>query len=116
MFNLLLKSGMRLGAALNVGVEDLDLNDCSLVSEGKHARIQRVEFPRDVAGMIREHLHTEGIRTGAVFLGRSAQLSSRQAQYRFRSALEEHASQAPRGPLSTSGAGGRPSGPGLAPR
>jgi site-specific recombinase XerC len=89
LLTLLLKSGMRLTAALAIDVEDLNLDDCSLVSRGKHGRIQGVYLPRRVARMLRRHIREQGGDTGgAVF--RSSQgrrLSARQAQYRFRLVL-----------------------------
>jgi hypothetical protein len=68
LFTLLLKSGMRLTAALAIDVEDLNLAECSLVSCGKHGRIQGVFLPRRVAQMLRRHIREQGGGTGgAVF-------------------------------------------------
>jgi len=87
LFALLLRSGMRLGAALALDVADLDLLSNCAVSHGKHSKIQKVYFPKDVAALLKRHLKDNAIAAGAVFRGRSARLSIRQAQYRFRQVL-----------------------------
>jgi site-specific recombinase XerD len=68
LFTLLLRSGMRLSAALALDVTDLDLASCSAISRhGKHGRVQTVYFPRAVATLLRRHLKETGIRRGPVF-------------------------------------------------
>jgi integrase/recombinase XerC len=89
LFTLLLRSGMRLSAALALDVAHLDLAQGTAVSEGKHAHIQTVYFPKAVVTLLRRHLKAIAITSGAVFRSsRGARLSARQAQYRFRAALE----------------------------
>ena len=90
LFTLLLRSGMRLSAALTLNVEDLDLAQGSAVSQGKHARIQTVYFPKGVVRLLRRHLRDHvGGTAGAIFQSsRGRRLSARQAQYRFRAMLE----------------------------
>jgi integrase/recombinase XerC len=86
LFTLLLRSGMRLSAALALDVEDLDLAQGTAISRvGKHGRIQGVFLPRDVIRLLKRHLKDRGRDTaGAVFTSsRGRRLSARQAQYRF---------------------------------
>jgi len=87
LFTLLLRSGMRLGAALALDVADVDLASNCAQSHGKHSKIQKVYFPKEVATLLKRHLKQETIGEGAIFHGRSARLSIRQAQYRFRQVL-----------------------------
>jgi integrase/recombinase XerC len=88
LFTLLLRSGMRLSAALALDVQHLDLAQGSAVSHGKHARVQTVYFPNAVARLLRRHLKAMTITSGAIFRSsRGTRLSARQAQYRFRAAL-----------------------------
>jgi integrase/recombinase XerD len=83
LFTLLLKSGMRLSAALALNVDHLDLRNALAITNGKHARVQRVFLPRDVVRLLRAHLKRTGTTSGPVFLGRGGRLSSRQVQFRF---------------------------------
>jgi integrase/recombinase XerD len=83
LFTLLLRSGMRLSAALATDVEDFDLRTGAVVTRGKHAHVQRVFLPRDVVHLLRAHLKRTGITSGPVFLGRGGRLSARQVQFRF---------------------------------
>jgi len=87
LFTLLLRSGMRLGAALALDVADIDFAGNCAISHGKHSKIQKVYFPKDVAGLFKAHLKANGIAAGAVFRGSRGRLSVRQAQYRFRQLL-----------------------------
>jgi integrase/recombinase XerC len=86
LFTLLLRSGMRLSAALALDVNDLDLAQGTAISRvGKHGRIQGVFLPGDVIRLLKRHLKDRGPATaGAVFTSsRGRRLSARQAQYRF---------------------------------
>jgi integrase/recombinase XerD len=83
LFTLLLKSGMRLSAALALNVDDLDLRNAVALTNGKHARVQRVFLARDVVRLLGAHLKRTGITAGPVFLGRGGRLSARQVQFRF---------------------------------
>ncbi|GJM43202.1 MAG: tyrosine recombinase XerC [Gemmatimonadota bacterium] len=89
LFTLLLRSGMRLTAALALDVQDLDLAQCTATSRsGKNGRTQEVFLTRDVVRLLTRHLKAQAATTGPVFrssLGR--RLSARQAQYRFRELL-----------------------------
>jgi integrase/recombinase XerC len=87
LFTLLLRSGMRLAAALVLDLADLDLRTGTARSVGKHARVQDVVLPRDVARLLRGYLRTEGVTSGAIFRSARGRLSSRQAQYRFKAVL-----------------------------
>ncbi|MFN8177681.1 MAG: tyrosine-type recombinase/integrase [bacterium] len=87
LFTLLLRSGMRLAAALALDVADLDLRTGTARSVGKHAHVQDVVLPRDVTRLLRSYLADGGIRDGALFRSRRGRLSSRQAQYRFHALL-----------------------------
>jgi site-specific recombinase XerD len=88
LFRLLIETGMRLTAALNVRVEDLELDSGALITEGKHARVQRVAFPEGVARGLAGLIEENGTAEGPVFRGRSGEpLSARAAQYRFRLVL-----------------------------
>ncbi|MFN8180139.1 MAG: tyrosine-type recombinase/integrase [bacterium] len=87
LFTLLLRSGMRLAAALALDVADLDLRTGTARSVGKHAHVQDVVLPKDVTRLLRRYLVEEGIRKGALFCSSRGQLSSRQAQYRFQALL-----------------------------
>jgi len=84
---MLLRSGMRLGAALALDVADLDFAASCATSQGKHAKIQKVYFLKDVAVLLKQRLREERMNDGSVFRGRGARLSVRQAQYRFRHVL-----------------------------
>jgi integrase/recombinase XerC len=88
LFTLLLRSGMRLAAALALDVEHLDLTAGTAVTNGKHNREQRVVLPRDVVNLLRRHLKETGVTTGAVFRTSRGRLSARQAQYRFHALIE----------------------------
>jgi integrase/recombinase XerC len=88
LFTLLLRSGMRLAAALALDVEHLDLTAGTAATNGKHNREQRVILPRDVVKLLRRHLKETGVTTGAVFRTSRGRLSARQAQYRFHSLIE----------------------------
>jgi integrase/recombinase XerC len=86
LFTLLLRSGMRLSAALGLDVEDLDLAQVTAISRGgKNGRIQEIYLPKDVIRLLKRHLKDRGRgTTGAVFTSsRGRRLSARQAQYRF---------------------------------
>jgi hypothetical protein len=83
----LLRSGIRLAAALALDVADLDLRTGTARSVGKHAHVMDVVLPRDVTRLIRGYLVDEGISDGAVFRSARGRLSSRQAQYRFHALL-----------------------------
>ncbi|MFN8179101.1 MAG: tyrosine-type recombinase/integrase [bacterium] len=87
LFTLLLRSGMRLAAALALDVEDLDLRTGTARSVGKHVHVQDVVLPRDVTRTLRRYLVEEEIREGALFRSSRGRLSSRQAQYRFHALL-----------------------------
>ncbi|HEY7726828.1 MAG TPA: tyrosine-type recombinase/integrase [Candidatus Eisenbacteria bacterium] len=87
LFSLLLRSGMRLAAALALDVADLDLRTGTARSVGKHAHVQDVVLPKDLTQLLRRYLAEEGIREGALFRTARGRLSSRQAQYRFRAVL-----------------------------
>jgi integrase/recombinase XerD len=84
LFTLLLRSGMRLSAALALHVNHLDLSNGVAITNGKHARVQRVFLPRDVVRLLRTHLKRTQITSGPVFRGRGGRLSARQVQFRFR--------------------------------
>jgi integrase/recombinase XerC len=87
LFSLLLRSGMRLAAALALDVADLDLRTGTARSVGKHAHVQDVVLPKDLTRLLRRHLVEEGIREGALFRSNRGRLSPRQAQYRFKALL-----------------------------
>jgi len=87
LFTLLLRSGMRLGAALALDVADVDLAANCAISQGKHSKVQKVYFPKDVATLLKRHLKDKDIAAAAVFRGNRGRLSVRQAQYRFRQVL-----------------------------
>ncbi len=87
LFTLLLRSGMRLGAALALDVAYLDLRQGTARSRGKHAREQLVYLPPDVVKLLRRHVREAGVTEGAIFRGARGRLSPRQAQYRFRQAV-----------------------------
>ena len=89
LFTLLLRSGMRLGAALALNVEDVDLRTGTARSVGKHAHVQDVVLPKDLTRLLRRYLVEEGIREGALFRSSRGRLSSRQAQYRFHALLAD---------------------------
>jgi site-specific recombinase XerD len=89
LFTLLLRSGMRLSAALALDVADLDLASGTATSRGKHGRVQGVFLPRDLIQLFRSYLKGEAIKSGALFRSaRGSRLSARQAQYRFCAALD----------------------------
>jgi site-specific recombinase XerD len=86
LFTLLLRSGMRLTAALALDVEDLDLAQGTALSRsGKNGRIQEIYLPKVVVRLLKRHLKDRGRGTSrAVFASsRERRLSARQAQYRF---------------------------------
>jgi integrase/recombinase XerC len=83
LFTLLLRSGMRLAAALALDIADVDLRTGTARSVGKHARVQDVVLTRDVVKLLRAHLRDAQISDGPVFRSARGRLSSRQAQYRF---------------------------------
>jgi site-specific recombinase XerD len=86
LFTLLLRSGMRLTAALALDVADLDLAQGTTISRsGKNGRIQEIYLPKVVVRLLKRHLKDRGCgKTGAVFTSsRERRLSARQAQYRF---------------------------------
>ncbi|MFN8179299.1 MAG: tyrosine-type recombinase/integrase [bacterium] len=87
LFTLLLRSGMRLAAALALDVADLDLRTGTARSVGKHAHVQDIVLPRDVVRVLRAHLRDAAISDGPVFRSSRGRLSSRQAQYRFHALL-----------------------------
>jgi site-specific recombinase XerD len=89
LFTLLLRSGMRLAAALALDVADLDLRTGTARSVGKHAHVQDVVLPRDLTRLLRRYLVEEGIHEGALFRSSRGRLSSRQAQYRFHALLAD---------------------------
>jgi site-specific recombinase XerD len=89
LFALLLRTGMRLAAALAIDADDFDLDGATVVTRGKHARVQSVFLPRDVVQFLRGHLEDAAITSGPVFRStRGLRLSARQAQYRFHTICE----------------------------
>ncbi|MBZ0170870.1 MAG: tyrosine-type recombinase/integrase, partial [Phycisphaerales bacterium] len=90
LFTLLLRSGMRLTAALGLDVPDLDLAQGVARSRcGKNGQTQAVFLPSRVVRLLRGYLKREGIAAGPVLRSvRGRRLSSRQAQYRFRAMLD----------------------------
>ena len=96
LFTLLLRSGMRLAAALALDVADVDLTTGVAVTAGKHGRIQQVFLPKTTAKLLKRFLRDQAVTAGAVFRGRGGtRLSPRQAQYRFRKVLAEAAIERP---------------------
>jgi site-specific recombinase XerD len=83
LFTLLLRSGMRLSAGLALDVDHLDLTSGTATTNGKAARVQKVFLPPDLIHLLRRHLKTTGVTSGAVFRTSRGRLSARQAQYRF---------------------------------
>ena len=87
LFTLLLRSGMRLAAALALDVADVDLRTGTARSIGKHAHVQDVVLSRDLARLLSSYLRNEGVTNGAIFRSARGRFSSRQAQYRFKDLL-----------------------------
>ncbi len=69
LFTLMLKTGIRVGSAVALDVEDVDLDRGELwLRAAKGNRPERTFIPRDVRELIREYL--DGRRTGPVFHGK----------------------------------------------
>jgi integrase len=89
LFALLLRSGMRLAAALALDAEDLDLDAETVVTRAKHARFQRIFLTPDVVRLLRGHLRETSITSGPLFRStRGLRLSAPRAQYRFHAVCE----------------------------
>jgi integrase len=68
LFTLLLRLGIRLGAALALDVADVDFATNCAISHGKHSTIQKVYFPKDVAVLIKSHLKENRISSAQSFV------------------------------------------------
>jgi integrase/recombinase XerC len=82
LFTLLLRTGLRIGSALALRVEDVDLDAGELAIRGKGDQRDRVLVPRDLVPLMREWV--EGIGEGWLFAGNgAARLTVRSADRRF---------------------------------
>lgn len=85
LFTLLLETGMRIGAALDIRVEDIEWDAGVIRSTGKHGRVQRIELTPAATEALRGYLENEGVASGPIFRsGGVTKLSTRQAHDRFR--------------------------------
>ena len=84
LFELMLRTGIRLSSALGLDVADLDLDEgVLLLRRVKGDRTERVFINRKAQGLLRDHM--DGLETGPVFQGRAGErLSVRHVQRRFR--------------------------------
>lgn len=87
LFRLMLATGIRIGSALGLDVEDVDLENGDLwLRRTKGDRPDRAFLPQDTVALLREHLANPGM--GPLFTGRGGRrLSARHVQRRLRTRL-----------------------------
>ena len=81
LFRLMLATGVRIGAAVTLNVEDVDLDAAELWITTKGDRRERVCVPRDEIAHLREYI--DGRAASPLFAGRGGAITSRHAQRRF---------------------------------
>jgi len=87
LFTLLLRSGLRVGSAVGLDVEDLDLDHGEVhVRSAKGGRPNRTMVPVEVGAALKSWVGER--TTGPVFLAKGRRISTRHVQRRFAAWLE----------------------------
>lgn len=90
LFELMYSSGLRVGEAARLSLEELDLKArMLLVRQGKFGKDRLVPLGKVAAGFLRLYLQERGSRPGELFLGPQGRLSGAAINRRFKKRLKQ---------------------------